>query len=709
MDPDRQGTIGAQGMRGGVPLRFRDLLRGILQQSNQSYSQSELLCYASEALLQFSSADYVSILIEDGGKSARCRATQTTSEGIRVDIATVRGGLLDTDTSDKAPHAIPEPILQAILSGSFAAPVQSFTRGRSFWTGDSTRPILLQDPDNAQRPGRTVIIGGEFSSLALIVVPIYGRGRGVMFLASRRQEQFSRDDVQLYEVVAAALGVALAHQRTQWALGERVKELTCLYRIERIASRPGVHLEEILPEIVKLLPPGWQYPEITVARIQLDEHCFVSDEFSETPHRQSAQIVVNDRPSGMVEVFYLEQKPDIDEGPFLKEERNLIEAVAETIGRLSSQHETQWALRERVKELTCLYGISTVASRPDIAPEDFFNETVEVLPPGWQYPEITEAQITLDDRCYATARFVDGPFRQRADIVVDEIVRGSVEVVYTEERPPAFEGPFLKEERHLINEIARQLGFIVERWEAEQKSKRLQEQLRHAERLATVGQLSAGIAHELNEPLGAILGFAELANESKEMPAQVGRDIGKIVDSALHAREIIHKLMIFTRQMPTRKELCDLNLLVRDGLYFLESRCVKEGITLDRHLEPSLPRIMADPSQLHQVLVNLVVNAIQAMPRGGKLTITTRHKDPAVCLAIEDTGTGMSPEVQKHLFVPFFTTKDVGQGTGLGLAVVQGIVTAHGGTISVNSHEGQGSTFEICLPIEHTTGSGTEA
>jgi GAF domain-containing protein len=287
-------------MRGGVPPRFRDLLRGILQQANQSYSQSELLCYACEALLQFSSADYVSVLIEDGGKSARCRATQTTSEGIRVDIATVRGGLLDADTSDKAPDAIPEPILQAILSGSFAAPVQSFTRGRSFWTGDSTRPILLQDPDNAQRPGRTVIIGGEFSSLALIVVPIYGRGRGVMFLASRRQEQFSRDDVQLYEVVAAALGVALAHQRTQWALGERVKELTCLYSIERLASRPGIHLEEILPEIVKLLPPGWQYPEITVARIRLDEHCFVSGECLETPFRQSAQIVVNDRARGMV-------------------------------------------------------------------------------------------------------------------------------------------------------------------------------------------------------------------------------------------------------------------------------------------------------------------------------------------------------------------------------------------------------------------------
>jgi two-component system NtrC family sensor kinase len=106
--------------------------------------------------------------------------------------------------------------------------------------------------------------------------------------------------------------------------------------------------------------------------------------------------------------------------------------------------------------------------------------------------------------------------------------------------------------------------------------------------------------------------------------------------------------------------------------------------------------------------VNLVVNAIQAMPSGGKLTITTYRKDSLVCFAVEDTGVGMSPEIQKQLFVPFFTTKDVGQGTGLGLAVIQGIVTAHGGTIAVRSQTGQGSLFEVCLPREHTSGSNPE-
>ena len=248
----------------------------------------------------------------------------------------------------------------------------------------------------------------------------------------------------------------------------------------------------------------------------------------------------------------------------------------------------------------------------------------------------------------------------------------------------------------------------MEYWETEQEAKRLQEQLRHAERLATVGQLSAGIAHELNEPLGAILGFAELVKESPNLPAEVCRDLSKIVDSSLHAREIIHKLMIFTRQMPTRKEPCNLNRIVSDGLYFLESRCSKEGIVLTRLLEPSLPLIMADPSQIHQVLVNLVVNAIQAMPDGGQLTITTLSSDDMACLIVSDTGVGMNPEVQSQLFVPFFTTKDVGKGTGLGLAVVHGIVTGHGGSIEVHSEVHNGSSFKVCLPKNQYEVAGVE-
>ena len=142
-----------------------------------------------------------------------------------------------------------------------------------------------------------------------------------------------------------------------------------------------------------------------------------------------------------------------------------------------------------------------------------------------------------------------------------------------------------------------------------------------------------------------------------------------------------------------------LRQLVEDGLYFLESRCATAGIELIRSLSTDLREIVADPSQLHQALVNLVVNAIQAMPRGGRLTVRTDRGDGAVLLSVEDTGIGMSEAVRKQIFIPFFTTKDVNQGTGLGLSVVHGIVTAHGGRIQVESEIGKGSRFEIRLPL----------
>jgi len=152
-----------------------------------------------------------------------------------------------------------------------------------------------------------------------------------------------------------------------------------------------------------------------------------------------------------------------------------------------------------------------------------------------------------------------------------------------------------------------------------------------------------------------------------------------------------------------QKTQVKLNQVVQEGLDFLESRCAKAGIELVRLLEPDLPEISADPSQLQQVLVNLVVNAIQASPNGGKLTIETHRGRDYVALAVSDTGTGMTEEVKSKIFTPFFTTKDVDQGTGLGLAVVHRIVTSHRGVIHVDSEVGRGSRFEVQLPAN---GSG---
>ena len=361
-------------------------------------------------------------------------------------------------------------------------------------------------------------------------------------------------------------------------------------------------------------------------------------------------------------------------------------------------YSTKSALTERVKELTCLYGIAQIAGQPGISLAGIIQRIVELLPPAWQYPETAFARIILDGISYTTQGFRECSQKQTAKIIVEGMPRGIVELLYVEEKPDLDEGPFLKEERNLIDAVARQVASIVERRQAEQDKLKLHNQLLHADRLATIGMLAAGVAHELNEPLGNILGFAQLAKKCPGIPASAKHDIGKIEAASLHAREIIQKLLVFARQAPPQKTHVNLNQVVEDGLYFFEARCAKEGIELIRLLSPDLPEITADPGQFNQLLVNLVVNALQSMPGAGKITVQTQFCDHKVLLSVEDTGTGMSKEVLDKIFIPFFTTKDVGHGTGLGLPVVYGIVTAHGGSINVKSEPGCGTRFEIQLP-----------
>ncbi len=214
------------------------------------------------------------------------------------------------------------------------------------------------------------------------------------------------------------------------------------------------------------------------------------------------------------------------------------------------------------------------------------------------------------------------------------------------------------------------------------------------------------MAHELNEPLSNILGFAQLVRKSPKLPLKTTGDIARIVDASLYAREIIRKLLLFARQTTACKGRVNLNEIAAEALGLFEHRLKKSGIKLVRDFHVKLPVIIADGGQLKQVMVNLVVNSMQAMPDGGILTVRTNVSEGHVILSIEDTGTGMTKDVLDRVFVPFFTTKDVDHGTGLGLPVAYGIVTSHGGKIMVKSSPGNGAVFTVRLPADsdHVTG-----
>jgi signal transduction histidine kinase len=396
---------------------------------------------------------------------------------------------------------------------------------------------------------------------------------------------------------------------------------------------------------------------------------------------------------------------------FLPDQMGSFEHVARILVVAAKQRRAQLALRERVKELTCLYGIARIAARPGVMLEQILQKTAELIPKGCLHDELASAAVVFDDRWFCSGTFEEGPNTHTQDIVVEGKKRGAILLTHAADLPELDVGPFITEELDLLELVAGELTLVIEAREVEEQRSSLEDQLRHADRLATIGQLAAGVAHELNEPLVTVLGCAQLSRKTPGLPEQAKADYERIIAASLHARDVISKLKLFARRAPARKEESDLNEVVRDGLALLEEHVEKSGITLEARLDSELPTVVADRGQLHQVLINLIVNALQATEPGGRITVRTMPGEAAIVLVVQDTGSGMAEETLKHIFTPFFTTKEVDEGTGLGLSVVHGIVSAHGGTIQVKSRVGAGSRFEVRLPVtsaERTDPSGVD-
>jgi two-component system, cell cycle sensor histidine kinase and response regulator CckA len=250
----------------------------------------------------------------------------------------------------------------------------------------------------------------------------------------------------------------------------------------------------------------------------------------------------------------------------------------------------------------------------------------------------------------------------------------------------------------------------------------LERQLLHSQRLEAVGRLAGGIAHEFNNLLSVIIGFSDLALRRLEPANGAIRDIEHVRHAAQRAAELTRQLLEFSRRDVLKHEVLDLNAVVRNLSEMLH-RLIGEDIDLQLSLQPDISRVKADSASLEQVIVNLVVNARDAMPLGGTLAIRTGEVEldghssgaPAaikpgryVTLAVSDDGVGMERNVQEHLYEPFFTTKEVGKGTGLGLAAVYGIVKQSGGEIGYLTAKGEGTTFTVFLPPTDDMPASTE-
>ena len=361
-------------------------------------------------------------------------------------------------------------------------------------------------------------------------------------------------------------------------------------------------------------------------------------------------------------------------------------------------------LRESLKELNCLFVVSNSVWMKNSF-DEIFQDVVTAIPAGWRYPEVTRGKLHFEEKEWVSESFEETEWKLSSDIIVNGKRCGSVDAYYLEERPPLDEGPFMLEERKLLDSIAHTLSEVLERRNAEEK-------LRQSQKMEALGILSGGIAHDFNNLLYPIIVNANLLLENHKADGEEYAMLGDIVEASLKAKDLVSQILVFGRRGDGIDRIHDF-VSVADEAMKLVRPALSGTISIKQDFPNSTIPVLCNSSQLYQVVVNLFTNAQQAISDNGeiKITLDTVAIENLVCihgtlphgmfarLTMTDNGVGMDDETREKMFDPFFTTKEAGQGTGLGLSTVFGIVQTHGGGIIASSELGIGTTIVVYLPL----------
>jgi PAS domain S-box-containing protein len=498
-------------------------------------------------------------------------------------------------------------------------------------------------------------------------------------------------------------------------LRERIKEATAIHEAATLILDDRLGIEGILQRIAALAPPAMQYPDVAVARASYGGLSAATPGFVEpAPHRMamlSAPIRTRDGVAGALEIVYIEDRPMAAEGPFLVEERRLVDSLAEMISATLDRRVSDVALERSNQYLKLAQSAACIGVWDwDLkADRVTWSEELEEIAgigkgsfPGT--PAYFRSLVHPEDRALidlAMRSAIDDPSRH--DHFEAEFRLGRPDNTW---RAIASSGRIFRDPD---GTASRMLGMAHDITGLRDLERRLHE----SQKMDALGRLAGGVAHDFNNLLTVIRGYSDFLGATLPPDDERHADVAEIMGAADRAAALTRQLLAFSRQRVVAPRVVDPNVIVA-GMQKLLERLIGADIEFRVNLTAPTARVRIDPAQLEQVLLNLVVNARDAMPEGGTLSVDigSTHVDERmtwdrielapgsyVVISVSDSGTGMTEETKARLFEPFFTTKEPGHGTGLGLSTVYGIVKQSSGVIWVYTEPGHGSTFRVYLPF----------
>lgn len=358
---------------------------------------------------------------------------------------------------------------------------------------------------------------------------------------------------------------------------------------------------------------------------------------------------------------------------------------------------TEERLKERIKELTCLYEVTSIIVNCDYDQiEDALKGVMRCLQKAWRFSTDTHVALVTDQYSIKTKNFPDQSVSLKSSIQVFNKKIGYIQVVYP--LPTYDSKDFLPEEKKLLKNICLEVGNLLERKQIKDNEDLIRRKMEHTDRLSILGEITAGMAHELNTPLANILGFSELLKTRIKNDSLANRDLDKIINSAIFSREVVKKLMFFACEMPQQMDLVDIVPIVSDALNLMQPSLKNKKIVDKLSFSTQSIFLRVDAIQLTQVIFNLLLNAIYFAPTRSVINMEITDREKRVEMIIKDQGPGIDPKIRDKIFEPFYSTKPIGEGSGLGLSVVHGIVKSHKGTIKYLPNQPKGTIFVIEFP-----------